>query len=99
MKFSNNPRQFGNILTKGFGFSLFSTLLLQIPAGAAQIVFVCIGCIKPSHPHYIINANKVFSAYFGTYVKNARLLTMVFFMLVRQARFLNFSKRPAPKNS
>jgi MFS family permease len=55
---------FGNILITGFGFSLFSTLLLQIPAGAAQIVFVCIG------------------AYFGTYVKNARLLTMVFFMLV-----------------
>jgi len=55
---------FGNLLINGFGFSLFSTLLLQIPAGAAQIVFVCIG------------------AYFGTYVKNARLLTMVFFMLV-----------------
>ncbi|KAH8790754.1 putative allantoate permease [Hyaloscypha finlandica] len=55
---------FGYILIQGFGFSLFSTLLLQMPAGAAQIIFVCIG------------------AYFGTYVKNARLLTMVFFMLV-----------------
>ncbi|KAH8665250.1 major facilitator superfamily domain-containing protein [Tricladium varicosporioides] len=55
---------FGNIIIQGFGFNLFSTLLLQIPFGCAQIVFVCI------------------SAYFSTFVKNARLLTMLFLMVV-----------------
>ncbi|KAH7356395.1 major facilitator superfamily domain-containing protein [Rhexocercosporidium sp. MPI-PUGE-AT-0058] len=55
---------FGNIIIQGFGFDLFETLLLQIPFGVSQIVFVSIG------------------AYLGSFVKNARLFAMVFFMVV-----------------
>ncbi|PVH81828.1 MFS general substrate transporter [Cadophora sp. DSE1049] len=55
---------FGNIIIQGFGFDLFSTLLLQIPFGVSQIVFVSIG------------------AYLGSFVKNARLFAMIFFMVV-----------------
>ncbi|KAK0106844.1 hypothetical protein ONS95_003567 [Cadophora gregata] len=55
---------FGNIIIKGFGFDLFSTLLLQIPFGVSQIIFVSIG------------------AYPGSFVKNARLFAMMFFMAV-----------------
>ncbi|KAG4415960.1 hypothetical protein IFR04_010910 [Cadophora malorum] len=55
---------FGNIIIQGFGYDLFSTLLLQIPFGASQIVFVSIG------------------AYLGSFIKNARLFAMIFFMVV-----------------
>ncbi|KAL5324622.1 hypothetical protein ACEPPN_009168 [Leptodophora sp. 'Broadleaf-Isolate-01'] len=42
---------FGNLIIMGFGFDLFDTLLLQIPFGVSQIVFVSIGaylgsCVK-----------------------------------------------------